>query len=211
VPFTVAVPADARPGDHPAGIVTSLRTDDPAAQVQLDRRLGSRMQIRVSGELVPAVEISAPKVTFDGEWNPFASGSVTVDYTLTNTGNTRVTAATAVAISGPFGIAGINTASRQLPEVLPGSTIDVSEKLDGVAALGWLSGTVTILPSSVGFGATAMDPVSPVIDMAAVPYATLLILALVLAIIVTAILIARSRRGAAEVNDSAEVAQQSSE
>jgi hypothetical protein len=205
VPFTVTVPADARPGDHPAGIVTSLRSDDPAAQVQLDRRLGSRMQIRVSGDLVPALEISAPQVTFDGEWNPFASGSVTVDYTLTNTGNTRVTAATAVAMSGPLGIAGVSTASRQLPEVLPGSTIDVSETLDGIAALGWLSGTVTVLPSSVGFGATAMEPVIPVIEMAAIPYATLLILALVLAVVVTAVLIVRSRRSAAAVQGSVKV------
>lgn len=194
VPFTLSVPADATPGDHPAGIVTSLRTDDPAAQVQVDRRLGSRMQIRVSGELVPAVEISSPTVSFSGQWNPFASGGVTVDYALTNTGNTRVTATSAVTVAGPFGIASVATAPEQLSEVLPGSTIDVSETLEGVAALGWLSGAVTVTPASVGFGAAALEVVTPEFGLAAVPYATLIILALVVAIIVTAVLIARSRR-----------------
>lgn len=194
VPFTLSVPADATPGDHPAGIVTSLRTDDPAAQVQVDRRLGSRMQIRVSGELVPAVEISSPTVSFSGQWNPFASGAVTVDYSLTNTGNTRVTATSAVNVAGPFGIAAVGTAPEQLSEVLPGSTIDVSETLDGVAALGWLSGTVTVAPASVGFGAAALEVVAPEFGVPAVPYSTLIILALVVAIIVTAVLIARSRR-----------------
>lgn len=194
VPFTLAVPADATPGDHPAGIVTSLRTDDPAAQVQVDRRLGSRMQIRVSGELVPAVEVSSPTVSFSGQWNPFASGAVTVDYTLTNTGNTRVTATSALTVAGPLGIAPTGTAPEQLNEVLPGSTIEVSETLDGVAALGWLSGSVTVAPVSVGFGAAALDVVAPEFGLAAVPYSTLLIVALVLAIIVTAVLLVRSRR-----------------
>lgn len=194
VPFTVSIPVDATPGDHPAGIVTSLRTDDPSAQVQVDRRLGSRMQIRVSGELVPAVEISRPTVSFSGQWNPFASGSVTVDYTLTNTGNTRVTATSAVAVAGPFGIAASGSTPAQLSEVLPGSTIDVSETIEGVAALGWLSGAVTVTPSSVGFGAAALEVVAPEFGLAAVPYATLLIIVLVLAIVITALLLVRSRR-----------------
>ena len=193
VPFTVTIPADASPGDHPAGIVTSLRTEDSTAQVQLDRRLGSRMQIRVSGELVPAAEVSKPVITFSGGWNPLAEGFVTVDYSLTNAGNTRITALANVTLSGPFGLAEVTTAERQLNEILPGSTIDVTEEVDGVAALFWLAGSVVVAPSSVGFGAATMDVVLADVSVAAVPYAALLILLVVAAAIVAAVLIVRRR------------------
>ncbi|NQX26215.1 DUF916 domain-containing protein [Microbacteriaceae bacterium VKM Ac-2854] len=193
VPFTVTVPADARPGDHPAGIVTSLVTDDAAAQVQVDRRLGSRMQIRVSGELVPAVEVSDPQVSFSGSWNPLAVGFVSVGYTLQNTGNTRVTAIADAVVAGPFGIVPVNSAPVQLPEVLPGSTIDVSERLDGIGALLWLTGAVQVQPSSVGFGAATLDPVRAEFTVPAVPFAALLILLAVAGVAVVVLLLARRR------------------
>lgn len=198
IPFTVTVPADAQPGDHPAGIVSSLRIEDPDAQVQVDRRLGTRMQIRVAGDLVPAVELTEPVVAFSGAWNPFAVGFVTVDYSFRNTGNTRVTAVADTAVAGPLGVAGAS-AQRQLPEVLPGSAIDVREELDGVGALLWLSGTVTLRPASVGFGAATLDAVAADFTLAAVPVATLLIL-LALAAVALLLVLAARRRAAARAS-----------
>ncbi|KQQ09758.1 WxL protein peptidoglycan domain-containing protein [Rathayibacter sp. Leaf296] len=195
VPFTVTVPADARPGDHPAGIVTSLRVEDPDSQVQIDRRLGTRLQLRVSGELVPSLELSDPVVAFSGVWNPFATGFVTVDYSVGNTGNTRVTALADTSIAGPLGVAGVS-AQRQLPEVLPGSTIDVREELDGVGALLWLSGAVSLRPTSVGFGAATLDPVTADFALAAVPVGTLLVvLVLATGVVAVVLLVRRRRRG----------------
>ena len=49
LPFTVTVPANATPGDHSGGIVASVVT--PEAQVKIDRRLGTRMYVRVSGDI----------------------------------------------------------------------------------------------------------------------------------------------------------------
>ncbi|PPG01351.1 MULTISPECIES: hypothetical protein [unclassified Rathayibacter] len=192
VPFTVTVPADALPGDHPAGIVTSLRVDDPDAQVQVDRRLGTRLQLRVAGDLVPTVELSEPRVAFSGSWNPLAVGFVTVDYSVANTGNTRITGQTSTSVSGPFGVAAAS-AQRQLPEVLPGSEIDVQERLDGVGALLRLSGAVSLQPSSVGFGAAAMEAVTAEFGLAAVPVAALLILLGAAALVALAVALGRRR------------------
>ena len=52
VPFTVSIPAEATPGDHAGGIAASVQS--PSGQVTLDRRLGTRMYLRVSGESKPA-------------------------------------------------------------------------------------------------------------------------------------------------------------
>jgi hypothetical protein len=198
VPFTLSVPADARPGDHPAGIVTSLLSDDADAQVQVDRRLGSRLYVRVSGELSPSVDVSEPTVSFDGVWNPLALGRIDVSYTLTNTGDTRVTAVAASSAHGPFGVAALSTGAEQLPEILPGSSVEVTQSLDGVAALAWLGGAVNVIPTSVGVGAAQLDAVVAPYTVAAVPIATLLILAGALVITVGIVLfVRRSRRSRA--------------
>lgn len=196
VPFRLVVPTDARPGDHPAGIVTSLRSDDDGAQVQVDRRLGSRLFVRVAGELSPSVEVSDPVVSFSGTWNPLALGQVDVVYTLSNTGDTRITAVGASSVHGPAGVASLTTGAEQLPEVLPGSTVEVRQSLSGVAALVWLGGAVNVIPTSVGIGAAQLDAVVLPFGVAAVPVATLLILAgiAVLAIAIVALVHRRRRR-----------------
>jgi len=194
VPFSLGIPADARPGDHTAGIVASLTSDDPEAQVQVDRRLGSRMYIRVAGELAPAVEVSAVSVDYSGMWNPLALGELTATYSLRNTGDTRVTAVTSLDVSGPFGAAAASTSELQLNEVLPGSEIDVTQQLSGVGALLWLTGAVDVRPSSVGLGAGPLEAVEETFSIAAVPVALLLIL-LGVALIVVAIVVVVRRRG----------------
>jgi hypothetical protein len=194
VPFTLSVPTDARPGDHPAGIVTSLLSDDADAQVQVDRRLGSRLYVRVAGELSPSVDVSEPTVSFDGAWNPLALGRIDVSYTLTNTGDTRVTAVAASSAHGPFGVAALSTGAEQLPEILPGSSVEVRQSLDGVAALAWLGGAVNVIPTSVGVGAAQLDAVVAPYSIAAVPIATLLILAGALVIALGIVLLVRRAR-----------------
>jgi hypothetical protein len=195
VPFALTVPIDARPGDHPAGIVTSLLSDDADAQVQVDRRLGSRLYVRVAGELAPSVAVSDPTVSFEGMWNPLALGRLEISYTLENTGDTRVTAVGASTAHGPFGVAPVTTGAEQLPEVLPGSTVEVRQSLDGLAALAWIGGAITVIPSSVGIGAAQLDTVVTPFGIAAIPVATLLILAAAAILaLATVLLVRRSRR-----------------
>lgn len=206
IPFTVTAPADARPGDHVAGIVASITSADPTAEVQVDRRLGTRMYIRLSGELTPAVQLSEPVVEFTGGWNPLAVGNLTVRYTLQNTGDTRVTALSALSASGPFGAAAISTADVQLPEVLPGSEIDVLHELTGVGALLWLAGGIDVRPSSVGIGAAALDAQLLDYSVAAVPFGTLAVLLLVALVVLVTLLVVRRRRTASARSTAAPAA-----
>lgn len=195
VGFTVSVPADARPGDHPTGLVTSMRSADTNATVQVDRRLGSRMQIRVAGVLEPGVRVGDVTTRYDGSWNPFGVGAFEVAYTLTNDGNTRATGTSRLVVGGPFGLATTSTPAEQLPEVLPGSTIDVRQRIDGVAALLWLSGAVEVVPVGVGIGGAPLDAELLEYSTPAVPWIIVIALVVLAAILLVIVVVVRRRRG----------------
>jgi hypothetical protein len=162
--------------------------------VQVDRRLGSRVYLRVEGEFAPAVRISDVAVDYSGMWNPFGMGSVTVGYTIENTGNTRATATSALEVAGPFGIAPAATGSEQLTEVLPGSMIDVEQRLDGIAALLWLSGRVRIAPEGVGIGGAPLATEEKAFGMLALPVIPLAVVVLLAAAAALAVTGLRRRR-----------------
>ncbi|TGJ95981.1 hypothetical protein DLJ96_09375, partial [Actinotalea fermentans ATCC 43279 = JCM 9966 = DSM 3133] len=131
VPFTLTVPADATPGDYAAGVVSSLLVEN-AEGVSVDRRLGSRMHLRVAGDLVPAVVLDDVSVTYDGTLNPFAAGDATVTFTVTNDGNTRLAAGQVVRVAGPWGAGAQATPRGELPELLPGTSVTRTVTVDGV-------------------------------------------------------------------------------
>ena len=197
VPFQIRVPADAVPGDHPAGVISSLRSADASAEVQVDRRLGSRLYIRVDGALSPAAEVTDLVTSYSGSLDPFGVGTLDIAYTLTNTGDTRVTATSAVEAAGPFGLAGASAPVEQLAEVLPGSSIDVRQQVTGLAALFWLSGAVSVSPTGVGIGGTPLETVSTSFGMLALPVIPLLALLVVALLVLALVLILRRRKRAA--------------
>lgn len=125
VPLTIDVPADATPGDHPAGVVAELVTDDA---VRLAARVGTRLHLRVSGEVVAALEPQDVVTRWEPSWNPFAPGTVHVSYRVANTGDVRLAAYAATELAGPFG-AGAAEHSVELREVLPGQSAAVEAEL----------------------------------------------------------------------------------
>ena len=126
VPFTVTVPADATPGFHVGGIVASVSTVGTGAngsQVQVDRRVGARIYLQVTGPLRPALQVEQVSVQYHGTWNPTHPGSATVHYTLANTGNVPLQAHQLLGSTGLFGLFG---SSRKLPDaplLLPGNSV----------------------------------------------------------------------------------------
>ena len=73
IPFTIRVPRNATPGDHVGGIVTSITTalDTGAnAPVKLDRRLGSRIYLRVDGDVVSKLSVEGLRASYDRSLNP---------------------------------------------------------------------------------------------------------------------------------------------
>ncbi|MET0672096.1 MAG: DUF916 domain-containing protein, partial [Microbacterium pygmaeum] len=205
IAFTISVPADARPGDHSAGIVTSLVSSDASQSLSVDRRLGTRVNVRVAGELAPAAVVSAVATGYVPSWNPFTPGTLTVQYALENSGNTRLTGIEAIAASGPAGLFGATASGTQLKEVIPGSTIDVRSEVP-VLSLGWLSGSVTVSPEGVGLGAGSVAPISVDFSTVAVPWSLYALLLVAAGIVLAVVLLIRrsERRRTPGVTDAAE-------
>ncbi|WP_164861440.1 COG1470 family protein [Microbacterium sp. CPCC 204701] len=130
VPFTLTVPENATPGDHPAGVAAGIRSggDD---QVGIESRVGFRVMTRVLGDLAPSVgaEVSG---TYAGSWNPFDSGRLDVDYVIENTGNTRLAVEPRVTVSALFGLVSFTLAGEQITEIAPGESRSASVRFSPV-------------------------------------------------------------------------------
>ena len=148
IPFTLTVPDNATPGDHVAGLVTTVSSDVDTANsgtVRLDRRLGSRIYLRVAGPLNPGLAVSDPHVSYHASVNPLG-GSSTVSYTVTNTGNTRLQANRAVSLHGFLGGIGGGSRAADVTELLPGSSLVFTDKVGGPRLGGIARAKIAITP-----------------------------------------------------------------
>ncbi|UGY91789.1 WxL protein peptidoglycan domain-containing protein [Streptomyces gobiensis] len=106
VPFTVTVPPDAVPGDHPGAVVISAGK----------REAGVRVHLRVTGPALSA--LSVENVSVVGEQ---------VRYSLVNRGNTALTPRLAIRADGVLGPL-FQREARVLPvELLPGQRVTLRE------------------------------------------------------------------------------------
>src|SRR5699024_587168 len=62
VGFTVTVPDNATPGDHPAGITASLA--EQAEELNVVSRVGVRTHLRVTGDIAPTLQIDNVETTY---------------------------------------------------------------------------------------------------------------------------------------------------
>ncbi len=95
VPFRVSVPADALPGDHDAGIVAAIITQElrsNGSKVNVEERVGARVRLRVSGPLKPELTVRNLKVTYTGSLSLVGNGRALVTYDIANTGNVVLSA-----------------------------------------------------------------------------------------------------------------------
>ncbi|WP_024287403.1 hypothetical protein [Cellulomonas sp. KRMCY2] len=198
VPFTVTIPADAEPGDHIGGVVASLvgvgAGGENAPSIQLEQRVVARVYIRVQGELDPRLEVSDVVAT----WLPgaaFGAGSMSVDYTLRNTGNVRMAVEPQVEVTGPFGLLSSSADGARVDELMPGGETRITTVVQDVWPL--LRETVTVHATAVA-GTGGEDPgvgtVSAAVQTWALPWVILGVLLLVLAALVRRVLRARRRQ-----------------
>ncbi|GAA5195172.1 WxL protein peptidoglycan domain-containing protein [Microbacterium jejuense] len=187
IPFTVSIPDNATPGDYAGGIVTSLTVPDAATGVNVDRRLGIRVNLRVGGELAPALAVEGLSVSWNGGLNPFAGGDATVTYTLHNTGNAAVSAEPASTVGGVFGLLVTDApAVAAVPELLPGESLTQTVVVPNVPPLFALLASTTVTPVVMD-AAGSRSPITEVSATGvgvAVPWMLLIILALIAAAIV---------------------------
>lgn len=151
VAFTVDIPKDATPGDHPAGVIASATTE---GQVTVERRIADRLYVRVAGDLQPNLTISSFTAGYRSGLNPF-DGATRVTATITNTGNVALEGTTTVTGTTWFGIPVGQLSRAELPEILPGNTTTVSYDLKGVPQVGY---AVTRMLLQSGISGDAPDP-----------------------------------------------------
>jgi hypothetical protein len=195
VPVQVAVPKDASPGDHAAGIVASLTTlakNAESQNIQLEQRVAARVYVRVAGAAAPALTISDLKATYEASPWPWQPGRVVVDYDIVNSGNIRMGVQPRLELAGPFGIGSQSLDQQRVPELLPhqGSTARVV--VDGVWPLGPTTVSLTATPAAAV--AAPIPDVSSVSRSALVWALTWWLLLLMLLLVVAAYLLVRSRR-----------------
>lgn len=149
IPFELTVPDDAEPGDHAGGILAA--NVDVVDEVERDgvmlavrQRVAARIYVRVAGPLEPALRVKDLQIDASTPVIPFAQGRGTVTYTVENVGNVRIESATESKVTGLFGrtVAGLD--SQDLPDLLPGGSVQVTETWEGVPALERLTAEVRV-------------------------------------------------------------------
>ncbi len=207
VPFTVRIPANATPGDYAGGLVTSLTAPEQEEGVNVDRRLGIRVDVRVGGALNPALAVEGTSVSWNGGLNPFG-GDASVTYTLHNTGNAKLGETSAVRVTGPFGAIPLDAPSAEaLPDLLPGESWTQTVNVPGVPALFAVFATASVTPLVVDASGSRspIDDVTGTAVGAAVPWLLILLLVLVAGLVVGAVELRRRRRRAAQEREDSRV------
>ena len=157
VAFTLKVPPQATPGDHTGAMVAAVgveRKNAAGENVLENYRVAVPLELRVPGALAAKLQVQSISTGFSDPLNPFGTGSATVSYTLTNTGNVRQSATPAVKITGPFGQSA-TVHPAEVPVVLPGDSVRVTANLSGLfpvgpmtahvdVASGWPKGTIPL-------------------------------------------------------------------
>jgi hypothetical protein len=169
VPFTIDVPAEVTPGDHPAGIAASIAGTQ--GTVHVESRVGFRLMLRASGVLRPELTPGRIETTYERSWNPLRPGRLTVVHTVTNTGNVRVQARSRIT-------AGTGAATADLGELLPTGARTNQTVVDGVWPLARIVTTVHLEPTVPG-DTEARPAATATVTTWVVPWPQLLALAVV--------------------------------
>ncbi|QDB80325.1 DUF916 domain-containing protein [Georgenia sp. 311] len=177
VPFTIEVPPNTEPGDHAAGITASVRsvqTAEGGTSVGVESRVGFRVTTRVTGELTPSAAVENVRGSYEGSWNAFRPGQVSVSFDVVNEGNTRLFVDGTVSAGGST----VGLTDEHPEEVLPGDTRSLAVVVDGVWPWFAVPLEVAVVPEMLAMdGSTAvLDPVVVSVVVWAVPWPQLLLL-----------------------------------
>ncbi|MDV9190594.1 DUF916 domain-containing protein [Streptomyces sp. SR27] len=155
VPYTLTVPADADPGDHPGALVALDERISPGAKgsvaVGVQRAVAARVYLRVNGPTVPALAVE--DVTLDQD-RPLVPGtrrsSAVVSYTLFNRGNVTLSPKVVLKAEGLFGRTLLDRDLAKVPaELLPRQKIRLTERWTGSPQLDWGDVTLTATAKDV--------------------------------------------------------------
>ena len=153
VPFTLHVPEGAEPGDHPGALVAlDERVDkgDGSLALGVQRAVGARVYLRVSGPTLPALAVEHVRVSHHQPLVPgLGDSDATISYTLHNTGNVTLDPKVTLKAQGLFGRTLLSRGLTRIPaELLPGQRVKLTEPWKGSPQLDW--GDITLTASAPG-------------------------------------------------------------
>jgi hypothetical protein len=189
IPFTLTVPAGATPGDHSGAILISSTVDGTGPDgktVQLDRRTGTRVYIRVAGALEPHLTVAKARSTYHGSLDP-RKGSLSVTWTVRNVGNLRLGATQQLKVQNILGRTVDTADAKEILELLPGNEVTFTQSFDDVSATVRVKAGIEVTPTSASAAAGDIVTTSRSAGTWAMPW-----LLLLLAVVVTLVL--RGRR-----------------
>jgi len=186
IPFEITIPEQATPGDHAAGVFASVAStgESDGSTIGVESRVGFRVLVRVDGELAPALTIDEAAADYTAQWNPFRPGSLSTQYTVTNTGN--------VALALSDEIDGSTGGDRG--DLLPGESRAVSIDPTPTWPLFMVGDTLTVHGSAPGDESLATSAETRVSTWA-IPWPQLLVIAGA-ALVITALIGGRRRSSA---------------
>jgi hypothetical protein len=192
VPFTLRVPADAEPGDHPGALVAldeHVDQGDGSLALGVQRAVGARVYLRVGGPTLPAIAVEDVHVSHHQPLVPgLGDSTATISYTLHNTGNVTLDPTVELRAQGLFGRTLLARDLTKIPsELLPGQRVRLSEAWRGAPQLDWGDVTLTASAKDTRESANA--------SFVALPWLVAAVLAV--ALVVGAVLLVRARRGRA--------------
>ncbi|WP_285104877.1 DUF916 domain-containing protein [Promicromonospora sp. MEB111] len=157
VSVEVAAPADALPGDHPAGVAASVRS---GGEMQVESRVGVRVNLRVPGDVVAALDADLLGVSFLHGPSLFEPGSLVVRYAVVNDGTVALNTTALVGADSALGGPHASAPRGEALEVLPGGRREISVEVPGVWPLGPF-GVEAVVGATVAEGAAGGDVPAP--------------------------------------------------
>lgn len=142
VPYTLTVPEEAEPGDHPGALVALDERIAPSADalaVGVQQAVGARIYLRVNGPTVPALLVEDVELTHDQPLVPgTGKSSALISYTLHNRGNVTLNPKVVLKAEGLFGRDLLHRELKKIPsELLPRQKIRLTERWAGAPQLEW--------------------------------------------------------------------------
>ncbi|MGW2020472.1 WxL protein peptidoglycan domain-containing protein [Streptomyces sp. NPDC001927] len=164
VPYTLTVPEDAEPGDHPGAVVALDERIEAgwgspqdevlgggSVAVGVQRAVGARVYLRVNGPTVPALAVEDVTLDQDRPLVPGAgTSSAVISYTLHNRGNVTLNPKVALRAEGVFGRTLLARDLAKIPsELLPRQKIRLTERWTGSPQFDWGEVTLTATAKDV--------------------------------------------------------------
>ena len=196
VAVQVHVPRHATPGDHTAGIISSLSAAVKTRKglkvnPKLEQRVAVPVAIRVSGPVHPQLQVEGLHTSYSATLDPIGKGSATISYRVVNTGNVNLGARQLVTVSSWIGST-VKVAASNVPALLPGNSASITVHAQDVTPAIFDHSHVVLTPlipeGDVDPGA---EPASASATFLAIPW---ILLALILVVVAAAVFAVRRRR-----------------